>query len=335
MTRQILCGDALEELRKLPSCSIRTCITSPPYYQLRDYGVDGQIGLEDSVEEYIGKLVAVFHEVRRVLQADGTLWLNIADSYAGSTKGAAQNPENALKYKQGTNKGLLGSRLAPTPKCGCKTKDLLGVPWLLALALREDGWYLRQDIIWQKPNPMPESVTDRCTKSHEYLFLLSKSKQYYFDWAAIQEPCVGFDKSSPRGSKGTSRPNAGRRKGNRKSFRGGGVYTRNASFDNGTDKQNETNGNKPNETGLRRKRSVWCVATNGGGGKHYATFPKRLILPCILAGSRAGDTVLDPFAGSGTVGAAAADCGRGYVLIDLSPVYVQICKERLQNESPL
>ena len=160
------------------------CVTSPPYYQLRDYGVEGQIGLEETVEEYIGKLVEIFREVRRVLKKDGTLWLNIADSYAGSGKGAANNPANALKFKQGTNKGLLGSNLAPTSKCGCKKKDLLGVPWLLALALRDDGWYLRQDIIWQKPNPMPESVKDRCTKAHEYIFLLSKSRKYYFDWEA-------------------------------------------------------------------------------------------------------------------------------------------------------
>ena len=303
MTGQILCGDALEQLRKLPSCSVQECITSPPYYQLRDYGADGQIGLENSVEEYIDKLVAVFHEVHRVLRTDGTLWVNIADSYAGSGKGPqAKNGSINIRYDSWGRKATNAER--------CKPKDMIGIPWLLALALRDDGWYLRQDIIWQKPNPMPESVTDRCTKAHEYLFLLSKSKQYYFDWAAIQEPCVGFDKSSPRGSKGTSRPNAGRR-GNGKPFC--------------------KSGDEAKEKGLRRKRSVWCVATNGGGGKHYATFPKRLILPCILAGSRAGDTVLDPFAGSGTVGAAAADCGRGYVLIDLSPAYVQICKTRLEG----
>lgn len=328
--RKIINGDALEELKKLPTASVDCCVTSPPYYQLRDYGVEGQIGLEETIEEYIDKLVDVFREVRRVLKKDGTLWLNISDSYAGSTKGAARSAENAKKYKQGTNKGLLGSGLRATPLNGCKQKDLIGIPWLLALSLRNDGWYLRQDIIWQKPNPMPESVRDRCTKSHEYIFLLSKSRKYYFDWEAIQEPCVGFDKSSPRGSKGTFQPNAGRRTGNRKTFRGGGAYTNNAAFMNSTDVQNESYGNVPNESGLRRKRSVWTVATRGGSGQHYATYPKRLIEPCILAGCRVGGVVLDPFAGSGTTGIVAEENERGYILIELLESYVEICKERLK-----
>lgn len=324
---QIIQGDALEELQRLPSESVDCCVTSPPYYQLRDYGCDGQIGLEETVEEYIDKLVAVFREVRRVLKKDGTLWVNIADSYAGSGKGAANNPANALKYKQGTNKGLLGSNLTPTSRCGCKAKDLLGVPWLLALALRNDGWYLRQDIIWQKPNPMPESVKDRCTKSHEYIFLLSKSRKYYFDWKAIQEPCVGNNNIPPAGSKGTFRPNSR----NRKSFRGGGAYTGSASFNNSTDKQNETHGNMPNESGLRRKRSVWTVTTGGGKGNHYATFPLRLVQPCVLAGSRRGGVILDPFAGSGTTGVVAAESGRSFIGIELNTDYAQAASERLSE----
>ena len=329
----ILQGDALEKLRELRTESVDCCVTSPPYFQLRDYGVDGQIGLESTVDEYINRLVAVFREVRRVLKRDGTLWLNIADSYAGSTKGAARSAENAKKYKQGTNKGLLGSGLAATPLCGCKSKDLLGIPWILALALRNDGWYLRQDIIWQKPNPMPESVIDRCTKSHEYIFLFSKSKRYYFDWAAIQEPCVGNNNIAPAGSKGSVRPNSRLRKGNRRTFRGGGAYTNSAAFANSTDKQNETHGNIPNESGLRRKRSVWTVATRGGSGQHYATYPKKLVEPCVLAGSRIGGVVLDPFAGSGTTGVVAQENGRGYVLIELSENYVDICKERLKEDN--
>lgn len=326
---KVINGEALEELRKMEAESIDCCITSPPYYQLRDYGCEGQIGLESSVQEYIAKLVNVFSEVRRVLKKDGTLWVNIADSYAGSTKGAAQNPDNALKYKQGTNKGLLGSKLIPTPRSGCKMKDLLGVPWLLALALRDDGWYLRQDIIWQKPNCMPESVIDRCTKAHEYIFLLSKSRKYYFDWKAIQEPCVGFDKSSPRGSKGTFTPNAGRRNVNCKAFRGG-FYTMGQSFDNNVSAVNRTQENIPNIKGLRRKRSVWTVATSGGKGEHYATFPIKLIEPCILAGCREGGTVLDPFAGSGTTGVVAQKNHREYCLIELSGKYIKIIKERMQ-----
>lgn len=319
----IIQGDALTELKRLQADSIDCCITSPPYFQLRDYRVDGQIGLEDSVEEYIRKLVDVFREVRRVLKKDGTLWINIADSYAGSGR--------ATKYKQGTNKGILGSYIAPMKLNGCKQKDLIGIPWELAFALREDGWYLRQEIIWYKPNCMPESVKDRCTKSHESIFLLSKSAKYYFDWETIQEPCVGFDKSSPRGSNGTFRQNAGRRKGNRKTFRGGGAYKGNASFDNGTDKQNETHGNRDNETGLRRKRSVWSISTTGGGGEHYATFPQRLIEPCIIAGSRVGGVILDPFAGSGTTGVTAEKLNRDYILIELSEKNTELCRKRLKE----
>lgn len=323
---KIIQGDALNVLKTLSADSVDCCVTSPPYYQLRDYGVDGQIGLEKSLDEYIEKLVKVFAEVRRVLKPDGTLWVNIADSYSGSNKGSSNYPDNAKKYKQGTNKGMLGAKLKAVKSS--KPKDLLGVPWVLAFALRADGWYLRQEIIWSKPNCMPESVTDRCTKSHETLFLLSKSKRYHFDWEAIQEPCVGFDKSSPRGSLGTSTPNAGRRKGNRKTFRGGGVYTNNASFDNSSRKENESTGNVPNEKGLRRKRSVWTVATIGIKEAHFATFPKKLIEPCILAGCRENGVVLDPFAGSGTVGIVAKEFNRDYLLIELSEEYAEICRRR-------
>lgn len=332
MESMIIQGDALAELKRLPDNSVDCCITSPPYYQLRDYGVNGQIGLEETVEEYISKLVAVFREVKRVLRPDGTLWVNISDSYAGSGKGASKYPENALKYKQGSNRGLLGAKLKPTTTEGCKVKDLLGIPWLLALALRADGWYLRQDIIWNKSNPMPESVTDRCTKSHEYLFLLSKSSRYYFDYKAIEEPCVGNNNYPPAGSAGNNRPNSrNRAKGNRRTFRGGGAYTSGKSFDNAAVVGNETHGNAPNESGLRRKRDVWTVAIKGSKYHHFATFPPQLVTPCVLAGSRAGGTVLDPFAGTGTVGKVARENGREYILIDLAPANVEICKSRLEG----
>ena len=327
----IVQGDALTELQKIDTESVDCCVTSPPYFKLRDYGVEGQIGLEETVEEYIEKLVAVFREVRRVLKKDGTLWVNIADSYAGSGKGAANYPENAAKYKQGTNKGLLGSGIDRTDAEGCKPKDLIGIPFLLAFALRADGWYWRQVDIWNKPNCMPESVKDRCTNSHEYILLFSKSARYYFDYQAIEEPCVGFNNDPPAGSKGTFRPNSRRRKGNRKTFRGGGTYTQYGSFNNYEPKENETHGNKPNETGMRRKRSVWNVSTVGSKYHHFATFPPKLVEPCILAGSKVGGIVLDPFAGTGTTGVVAVQHGREYVLIELSSENAAICHDRLES----
>ena len=185
---EIYLGDALDHLKSFPDEFANCVVTSPPYYRLRDYGNDRQIGLEDTYEDYIAKLVAVFHEVKRVLKKDGTLWINIGDSYAGSGKGACLYPENAKKYKQGSNRGLLGKSALSHGNDGLKSKNLIGIPWMLAFALRDDGWYLRQDIIWSKPNPMPESVSDRCTRSHEYIFLLSKSPKYYFDAESIAEP---------------------------------------------------------------------------------------------------------------------------------------------------
>lgn len=329
----IIQGDALVELARLPGNSVDCCITSPPYYRLRDYGVSGQIGLEETVEEYIDKLVAVFREVKRVLRRDGTLWVNIADSYAGSGKGKGQT--TPLAKIQATNQGILGVHkldIVKPSSIGMKKKDLMGIPWLLALALRADGWYLRQDIIWNKSNAMPESVNDRCTKSHEYLFLLSKSSRYYFDYKAIEEPCVGSNNYPPAGSAGSIRPNSRKRaKGNRRTFRGGGAYTSGKSFDNTAVVSNETRGNAPNESGLRRKRDVWTVATKGSKYHHFATFPPQLVAPCVLAGSKAGGVVLDPFAGTGTVGEVARENGREYILIDLAPANVEICKSRLEG----
>lgn len=302
MQNQIIHADALAALKTLPDNSVHTCITSPPYYGLRDYGTDGQIGLEQTPEQYITRLVAVFNEVRRVLRADGTLWVNIADSYAGSRKGGALYPENAGKYKQGTNRGLIGQKAVAGVTFGdCKDKDLVGIPWLLAFALRAAGWYLRQDIIWAKPNPMPESVKDRCTKSHEYIFLLSKSKQYYFDSDAIKERAVSELRAREKNN-GESAVDT-KKRGN------------NACCGVASDKRN--------------KRSVWTVSTKSYKGAHFATFPADLISPCILAGCPEGGVVLDPFCGSGTTGAAAVMLNRKYILIDITAPYIEIAKKRL------
>lgn len=301
MESRIIIGNAMTDLAKIPSESVHCCITSPPYLGLRDYGVDDQIGLEQNVEEYIEKLRIVFGEVFRILKPDGTLWLNIADSYAGS----------------GKNKDV-----------NYKPKDLIGIPWQLAFALRSDGWYLRQDIIWYKPNCMPESVRDRCTRSHEYLFLLSKSKRYYYDFEAMKEPCVGFDQSSPRGSAGTFTPNSGRRKGNRKTFRGGGKYTRGQSFQNASAAANDSIGNAENISLLRNRRDVWSVSTKGYKGAHLATFPSKLIEPCVLAGCPVGGVILDPFLGSGTTGEVALQHNRHFIGMELNPAYAKLAADR-------
>lgn len=277
---KIINSDALEALRTLPDSCCRTCITSPPYYGLRDYGADGQIGLEDAPDQYIENLVKIFREVRRVLKDDGTLWVNIGDSYT--------------------------------------QKNLNGIPWLLAFALKADDWILRQDIIWHKPNAMPEQTTDRCTKSHEYIFLLSKQRRYYFDAEAIKEPAVGY------GPDGT-----GRRRGNSTSFRGGGAYTHDRAQNNSATVERESHGLTPNESGKRNRRSVWTIATRPYKGAHFATFPEELVRPCILAGSRPGDTVLNPFAGSGTTGAVAEQEGRDFIGIEINPDYCEIIRQRL------
>lgn len=299
MNCTILQGDALELLRTLPPESVHTCVTSPPYYNLRDYGVEGQIGNEGSVEEYLQALVAVFREVRRVLHPNGTLWVNMGDSYA--TNSGNQPPTNT--------RNSCGHTAKRVPQ-GYKKKDLIGIPWQLAFALRADGWYLRQDIIWQKPNCMPESVNDRCMRSHEYIFLLSKSAHYYFNAAAISEPVTSA-------------------KGNARTFRGGGAYTGGRSHDNSAQVGRESHGNSENKAGRRNKRSVWSVSTNGFRGAHFAVFPEKLIEPCILAGCPEGGVVLDPFAGSGTTGVVAKRMGRGFVGCEINPSYVAMAAGRI------
>jgi len=297
---KILVGDCRETIKQLPDQSVQTCITSPPYFGLRDYGHDRQIGLEESPQEFVDQIVSVFREVKRVLRDDGTLWLNLGDSYNGSGKGAMADGSVVGVGKQKTNSGTQIGSFKKSDVEGLKPKDLIGIPWMVAFALRSDGWYLRQDIIWHKPNPMPESVEDRCTKSHEYIFLLSKSRKYYYDHNSIKEPC--------RDDWGTR-------------DRSNGKY------------HNEGSGLQPH-SGLEKsytmsnKRSVWSINTKPYKGSHFATFPEDLILPCILAGSKAGDIVLDPFGGSGTTGKVALEYGRKAILCELNPEYVKIINKR-------
>lgn len=297
-TNCILAGDCVEQLKTLPDKIFDCCVTSPPYYGLRDYGVDGQIGLEETPEAYIERLVNVFREVKRVLKDDGTLWLNIGDSYCGTgNKGDLKDP----KYADGRN----GQAVAINRDvAGCKHKDLIGIPWMLAFALRADGWYLRQDIIWHKPNPMPESVTDRCTKSHEYVFLLSKSPKYYYDNQAISEPTKTRDNTN---------------------------RDRDSTKLNNTPGRTRMAGLKTNNYERRNRRDVWTIPTKPVKEAHFATYPEKLVEPCILAGSREGGIVLDPFFGSGTTGIVAMRYGRRFVGCELNPEYIEIANRRTNN----
>ena len=304
MTVDILQGDCLAVLDTLPSASVHTCITSPPYFGLRDYGVDGQIGLEDTPDAFVGRLVEVFREVRRALRDDGTLWLNLGDSYARSPAKGQHKPGDSGKQAYLYDTG--GGRASVTSATGLADKQLIGIPWRVAFALQADGWYLRQDIIWHKPNPMPESVKDRCTKAHEYIFMLSKGPRYYFGSEAMQEPATN------------------RAPGNKRPTKGGRNYEAGA-------KEHRTAAGLHNiearET--RNRRSVWTVTTKPFKGAHFATFPPDLIEPCVLAGAPVGGTVLDPFSGSGTTGLVARNNGRKCIGIELNPAYVEIAKARL------
>jgi DNA modification methylase len=297
-------------------------------------------------------LVEVFREVRRVLRDDGTVWLNLGDSYAGSWGAQSRGSEtpgtlegtsmlSARQIEAHPKRAQTGS-LKNTP--GLKPKDLIGIPWRVAFALQADGWYLRQDIIWSKPNPMPESVRDRCTKAHEYLFLLSKGPRYHFDAEAIAEAVsaatvarLAQDVESQRGSDRVPGKTNGTMKavgkGNAKTFRGGGAYTQGQTFDNSAGVQRDSHGNIPNETGLRNRRSVWTVATQPFKEAHFATYPPELIEPCILAGCPIGGTVLDPFGGAGTTGLVADRLRRNAVLIELNPAYAEIARRRLEGDA--
>lgn len=304
---KIYCGDALQILKSFPDNAIDCSVTSPPYFGLRDYGVYGQIGLEHSPEEYINRLLDIFSEVYRVLKPEGTLWLNIGDSYAG----------RYLNFS--TDK--------------IKPKDLIGIPWMLAFALRERGWYLRQDIIWAKPNPMPESVKDRCTKSHEYIFLLSKRSNYYFDGDAINEPIA--DSTAIRMKQNIAQQHGsdrvpGKTNGTMKavinSRYGGKKYTEHPDIFNRT-KSGKIYVAKP----MRNRRDVWNISTKPYKGAHFSTFPIELITPCIKAGCPKGGIVLDPFMGSGTTGCACKELRRNYIGIDINEQYCGMAEDRIAN----
>ena len=314
MDYRIIEGDCIEGMRRLEGQSVNCVVTSPPYFGLRDYGHDGQIGLEASPDAYVSKLVEVFREVRRVLRDDGTVWLNLGDSYNGSGK-AGNNPEYASRHTAFGKPMEAGYHGKPVRIKGLKPKDLIGVPWRVAFALQADGWYLRQDIIWHKPNPMPESVTDRCTKAHEYIFLLSKSPRYYFDSGAIKEPCV----INPNWNYGSEkhRTRITERESDKIQYKKG---------------QKGWSGMAPSGPGqYRNKRSVWTVATRPYKGAHFATFPPDLIRPCILAGCPKDGTVLDPFGGSGTTAQVALEEGRKAVLCELNTDYIALAHKRLEG----
>jgi DNA modification methylase len=319
---RILTGDCLSILPTLPDKCVHCCVTSPPYFNLRDYGHDGQIGLEPTPDEYVSKMVQVFREVRRVLRDDGMLWLNLGDSYARNGGGVESKMNTVHKMKVGQKATYLAGGMQSINEVpdGLKSKDLIGIPWRVAFALQADGWWLRQDIIWHKPNPMPESVTDRCTKAHEYVFLLSKSERYHFDAEAIAEPAA-----NPEGFK----YEGGYREMMQHNEREGRLLA-----DGSTDLHSRTEtGNVPHFAAghgdKRNKRSVWTVSPKSFKGAHFATFPTELILPCVLAGCPAGGTVLDPFNGAGTSGLVALSNGRNYVGIELNPEYVALSMERL------
>lgn len=301
MTDKVVLGDctlylcdSLEVMKEIPDQSVNCCVTSPPYFGLRDYGVDEQIGLEQTPEEYVDKLVLVFREVKRILRDDGTLWLNLGDSYAGSGKGGQSGEKRSKNWKPVYgNKGM---------SYGLKPKDLIGIPWMVAFALRADGWYLRSDIIWHKPNPMPESVKDRPTKSHEYIFLLSKSAKYYYDYEAIQEPTKG-NEHDKRARISRKRFPTDKIAGIRKS----GYYP------------------------MANKRDVWTVNTKPFKEAHFAVFPEKLIIPCILAGCPKGGIVLDPFSGSGTTGIVCVKNNRKFIGIDINKEYIEMSAKRIKD----
>lgn len=312
---RIIIGDALECLRELPDEIVDVCVTSPPYYGLRDYGVDGQVGLEKTPEEYIDRLVQIFREVRRTLKKDGTLWIVIADSYAGSGKGRMKDGTHSQDQSKSSDyHNTVGGSLGKTIATGCKPKDLIAIPWMLAFALRADGWYLRSDIIWHKPNVMPESVKDRCTKCYEHVFMLAKSKTYHFDSEAVLVP-AHYDGRKETINKGSSK------------------YA--DKIVPGKTPQSQHMAGKPHQRWrfkdgkpVKNRRDVWTVSTRPYKGAHFATFPPELIEPCILAGSRPGGTVLDPFIGSGTTAEVAHRLGRECIGIELNPGYEEFIRQR-------
>ncbi|WP_199777398.1 site-specific DNA-methyltransferase [Bosea sp. FBZP-16] len=324
-TVNIIAGDCRATLAAMEPGSVNCCVTSPPYFGLRDYGHDDQIGLEPTPDEFVAAMVTVFREVRRVLRDDGTLWLNLGDSYASG--GGKSQPHRdssggignkGTRGEQGYHASGGGFERPNTVASGLKPKDLIGIPWRVAFALQSDGWYLRQDIIWHKPNPMPESVKDRCTKAHEYVFMLSKAPRYYYDGDSVKEPAV-----DPTIGKFTDKW-ANKQRGHGR---------RHDGFNGRYAAKLEAEGVPTH----RNRRSVWTVATKPFSGAHFATFPPDLIEPCILAGCPEGGTVLDPFGGAGTTGLVAARHGRNAVLCELNPEYAAMARDRIDADtaSPL
>ena len=305
---------AVGDARSLPLATgtVQCCVTSPPYWGLSDYGVPGQLGLEATPDAYVASMVAVFREVRRVLRDDGVVFCNLGDSYAAGGMGGHDRGGNATFHGHSERQGDRIPKKAPD---GLKPKDLVGIPWRVAFALQADGWYLRSDIIWAKPNPMPESVTDRPTKSHEYVFLLTKSARYFWDADAVREPHA--DDWHDRAS--TWRNGEAKQQSRGESYH---PYGEAKPF-----------ANPPNPLG-RNLRSVWSIATQPYPEAHFATMPEKLVEPCIKAGSKPGDLVLDPFAGSGTVGKVALELNRRFVGVELNPLYVGMARRRMRGVQP-
>lgn len=344
MSIRVITGDCREVLKTLPDASVHCCVTSPPYFGLRDYGIAEQIGLEPTATAFVDELVQVFREVRRALRPDGTLWLNLGDSYnsIGHKKSSSGYGTSKLAGGEQTHSPLGRETNAGG---GLKHKDLIGIPWRVAFALQADGWWLRQDIIWSKPNSMPESVQDRCTKAHEYLFLLSKSPTYYCDMAAIAEPVTlstiarldqdienqaGSDRV-PGKTNGAMKAVRSRRDSfKREDSKRAEVFPGQSA---GTHRSDREESDYPLDT--RNKRSVWTVATQPFKEAHFATFPPALIEPCILAGCPVGGTVLDPFGGAGTTGLVSDRLQRDAILIELNPTYADMARSRIASDAPL
>lgn len=361
---KIINADVLAGLRGIADGSVDCCVTSPPYWGLRDYGVAGQLGLEKTPEEFIARMVEVFREVRRTLADDGTCWVNIGDSYANDGKWGGSSGGKHVSALHGDSG--IGRRRRET---GLKPKDLVGIPWMLAFALRSDGWYLRQEIIWAKPNPMPESVTDRCTKAHESLFLLTKSARHHFDMKAIAEPVAessivrletgepprfggskygdlqteetrtksgkawkgpdGWDTTKGEGGHGSIHKHG---RGGKNAFRGQGS---NRDGENGPANRDGRDMRGVGAGLTRNKRSVWTIATEPFKEAHFATYPTKLVEPCIRAGCKPGGLVLDPFTGSGTTGLVALREGRSFVGIELNPDYAEMARRRIADDCPM
>jgi DNA modification methylase len=313
----VIQGDCLDILPTLPEKSVQCCVTSPPYWGLRDYGVDGQLGLEKTPEEYVANMVKVFQEVKRVLRDDGTLWLNLGDSYTHDQPGRNRNgtggqivrPYGSTEHRQKGRSDM---------HSGLKPKDLVGIPWRVAFALQADGWYLRQDIIWAKPNPMPESVTDRCTKAHEYIFLLTKNARYFYDAEAVKEDSVDPESFSGRRVRSAGNMDA--------------IDPINYKFHGSIGENGKLRAGQIYEK--RNRRSVWTITTKPFKEAHFATFPPEIPEICIKAGSRVGDSVLDPFSGAGTTGLVAEELNRNYIGIELNPAYGKITAKRMYGLQP-